>query len=326
MPVFPFGYDWRMPLDQTEEHLEAFVKEVIGRILLLNHYRSDTNYGKHPMVNLVGHSMGGLVIAGYVERYSGKQVDKVVTLGTPFQGSYEAVLKIVTGTSLLGFESGNARERRTARLTPALYHLLPSFGGLMVDNGMTPNLFQTDTWQPSVVRGIEAQVSGWDISGSDLFRTMLDRTRAHRNRISGLELSEPASRSSRSSQVGKDDWLAIVGIDTETRIALKVERNNKGEVQFLLRSDERRNSARDTGDEIVPLAGAIPLFLDESRLGVCRIGRTGVGEGEQGCWGRRNNNLGNKPSWGSAWRLIWDIIRAVNDSQRSIHRRRLSRA
>ena len=61
-------------------------------------------------------------------------------------------------------------------------------------------------------------------------------------------------------------------------------------------------------------------------LGVCRIGRTGVGEGEQGCWGRRNNNLGNKPSWGSAWRLIWDRIRAVNDSQRSVHGRRLSRA
>ena len=59
-------------------------------------------------------------------------------------------------------------------------------------------------------------------------------------------------------------------------------------------------------------------------LGVCRIGRTGVGEGEQGCWGRRNNNLGNKPSWGSTWRLIWDIIRAVNDSRRSVHGRGLS--
>ena len=40
----------------------------------------------------------------------------------------------------------------------------------------------------------------------------------------------------------------------------------------------------------------------------------------------RNNNLGNKPIWGSAWRLIWDIVRAVNDSQRSVHGRRLSRA
>ena len=59
-------------------------------------------------------------------------------------------------------------------------------------------------------------------------------------------------------------------------------------------------------------------------LGVCRIGRTGVGEGEQGCWGRRNNNLGNKPSWGSAWRLIWDRITAVNDSRRSVNGRRLS--
>ena len=65
---------------------------------------------------------------------------------------------------------------------------------------------------------------------------------------------------------------------------------------------------------------------DFDALGVCRIGRTGVGEGEQGCWGRRNNNLGNKPSWGSAWRQIWDRIRAANDSQRSVHGRRLSRA
>ena len=40
----------------------------------------------------------------------------------------------------------------------------------------------------------------------------------------------------------------------------------------------------------------------------------------------RNNNLGNKPIWGSAWRLIWDIIGAVNDSRRSVHGRRLSRA
>ena len=40
----------------------------------------------------------------------------------------------------------------------------------------------------------------------------------------------------------------------------------------------------------------------------------------------RNNNLGNKPIWGSAWRLIWDIIGAVKDSRRSIHGRRLSRA
>ena len=75
------------------------------------------------------------------------------------------------------------------------------------------------------------------------------------------------------------------------------------------------------------LMGAVLHALCVARaLGVCRIGRTGVGEGEQGCWGRRNNNLGNKPSWGSAWRQIWDRIRAANDSQRSVHGRRLSRA
>ena len=30
------------------------------------------------------------------------------------------------------------------------------------------------------------------------------------------------------------------------------------------------------------------------------IGRTGVGEGEQGCWGRRNNNLGAELGFGMA--------------------------
>ena len=95
-------------------------------------------------------------------------------------------------------------------------------------------------------------------------------------------------------------------------------------------SDEREEQRDVSILRSMPGIGRIVLatLLAEASqaLGVCRIGRTGVGEGEQGCWGRRNNNLGNKPSWGSAWRLIWDRIRAVNDSQRSVHGRRLSRA
>ncbi len=269
VPVFPFGYDWRMPLDWTEERLAAFVEEVIERTLLMKPYRNDPVFCKHPTVSLVGHSMGGLIIAGYVERSSGLRVDKVVTLATPFQGSYEAVLRIVAGTSLLGFEAGKARERQAARLTPALYHLLPSFGGLIVDERVEADpfrLFYPDAWQPSVVKGIEKQVSDWGISDDvdvgKLFRAMLNEAKAHRNRI---------------SQVIKNDWLAIVGVDSETRVALKVKSDN-GMPQFLLRSEERRNfwnsnnerCRYDTGDGVVPLRGAIPPFLDESRI-VCVI-------------------------------------------------------
>lgn len=304
VPVFPFGYDWRIPLDHTEQRLAAFVDEVIDRTLLIRHYRDDPAFRRHPTVTLIGHSMGGLIIAGYIQRHTGRRVHKVVTLATPFRGSYEAVLKVATGTADFGDDSGKARERRMARLTPALYHLLPSFGGLDADDDALPtDLYDPAAWQPSVVRSIEHQVTGWDISGPDLLRTMLGQARAHRDRISTLQLGDPYDAQgaddpipadSHPHRVRKDHWLAIAGADCETRVGLRVERDEHGAPRFDLRSDERRNNwdsddsddatRRNTGDGTVPLAAAIPPFLDESRL-VC------VTPGDFGYWELRDRAL-----------------------------------
>lgn len=282
VPVFPFGYDWRLPLDWTEERLAAFVLEVIDRTLLMKHYR-DSAFADAPTVTLVGHSMGGLIVAGYIERHSAELVDRVVTVASPFQGSHEAVLKVATGTSDFGDDSGKARERRMARMTPALYHLLPSFdGALAVDDGMQSDIFHPGAWQPNVPRTIARQVAGWDIAGPELFRQMLVQARAHRNRISGLVLRDepdPASDADPSrSTLAADDWLAIAGVDAKTRVALRVRRDDNGLPRFDLRSAERLNdwdgeddgTRLNTGDGTVPLAGAIPPFLDENRL-VCLV-------------------------------------------------------
>ena len=291
VPVYPFGYDWRMPLDRTEEQLAAFVEEVIDRTLLMRHYRDDEAFRENPTVSLIGHSMGGLIIAGYIERYSGRRVDRVVTLGTPFQGSYEAILKVATGTSELGDDSGKTRERRMARMTPALYHLLPESVGLVSANGnIAVNFFDPDAWQPNVVQMIERQVDGWEVSGAQLFETMLNEARAHRERISGLALSE--DRPPPPETVARDDWLAIVGVDSKTRVGLRVVRGEGDAPRFDLRSAERCNDwdsdvkgeRRSTGDGTVPLAGAIPPFLDESRL-VC------VTPGDFGYWEIRDRTL-----------------------------------
>src|SRR5262245_14205777 len=64
VPVFPFAYDWRQPLEEIHAQLAAFIDEVIDRTRLLRHYH-DRGYGKKSFpskVNLVGHSMGGLII------------------------------------------------------------------------------------------------------------------------------------------------------------------------------------------------------------------------------------------------------------------------
>ncbi|GEM_PF-293332 len=353
VPVFPFGYDWRMPLNWTEQRLAAFVREVIDRTLLMRHYRNDEAFRNDPTVSLIGHSMGGLIIAGYVESLvagrirsptgSGALVDKVVTLGTPFRGSYEAILKVATGTSELGDDSGRARERRMARMTPALYHLLPGSAGPVASHGgMAVNFFRPDAWQPNVVQTIEHQVREWDVTGAELFRKMLDEARTHRERISGLRLlnggtpraagasddggsgdtaplgdtgppgdtgplgdtappgdagppgdgGAPGDAGPPAVAVRSDDWLAIAGVDSKTRVGLRVVRDENGFARFDLRGAERRNewdsdiegNRRDTGDGTVPLEGAIPPFLDEARV-VC------VTPGDFGYWEIRDRAL-----------------------------------
>ncbi len=155
VPVYPFGYDWRMPLETTEDQLDAFIEEVINRTKLLKHYHASA-YDENPKVNLIGHSMGGLVITGYLQRKGKKaRVNKVITLATPFRGSFEAPLKITTGSATLGTSKPNSRERETARITPSLYYLLPDIENvLIVDSGIPESLFDPEAWQKTVTESL----------------------------------------------------------------------------------------------------------------------------------------------------------------------------
>lgn len=300
VPVFPFGYDWRMPLEWTEERLSAFVAEVIDRTSLLRHYR-DVGYASSPMVTLIGHSMGGLLIAGYLERHGAGLIDRVVTIAAPFRGSHEAILAMATGTSDLADTSGKARERRMARMTPSLYYLLPSFeGAVTVDEGGEADIFSPEAWQPSIARALHRQVADWGTSGHDLFRLLLDEARAHRERIAALKLGEPEGGSASGSAgsgpspapLPRRRWLAIVGVDAETRTGLRVRLDADGSPRFDLRGAERRNewdrdataARRQTGDGTVALAGALPPFMDERHV-VC------VAPSDFGYWELRDRAL-----------------------------------
>src|SRR5207247_1713352 len=58
VPTYLFSYDWRQDNRLTAARLGAFISEVIDRANLLRQYA-----GRCEAVDLVGHSMGGLVIA-----------------------------------------------------------------------------------------------------------------------------------------------------------------------------------------------------------------------------------------------------------------------
>lgn len=281
VPVYAFGYDWRQPLDAIEAGLAEFVQEVVERTKLQPHYYRE-DYQKNPRVNLVGHSMGGLIITGYLDR-EGKRapVNKVATLATPYQGSYESVIKVITGTANLGTKAPSSREREAARITPALYHLLPSFAKAVATPPELPNsLFDPRLWQATVtesiaefirLRGLPKSERGSKgarlEAAAELSAAMLRVARKHRARIDRFELKKAG--------LTKKEWLVVVGADAETRVRMSVTKTARGP-QFELTGGDRQNfwqdrdprAARATGDGTVPFEGALPKFLDEANL-VC---------------------------------------------------------
>jgi pimeloyl-ACP methyl ester carboxylesterase len=292
VPVYPFAYDWRRPLIEIQSQLAAFIDEVISRTALLRHYFKARYTRDNGQVDLVGHSMGGLLIAGYLANTPTPRVRKVATLATPFRGSFEAVLKVATGTAAIGMGRQSSREREAARITPALYHLIPQWDSAVItDHFEWHDLFDVETWQPSVVETIaeHIRIVGRDPGLSDARRltmaketlgAMLEQARAHRETVDKFTLAQAG--------LVPTDWLCIVGLGEKTRTELiiksrqDVQPDAADEPFFDLDGDQRKNGYPagnkdakgaqpvETGDGTVPYFGAKPTFLTTNNLvGVC---------------------------------------------------------
>jgi len=274
VPVFPLAYDWRQPLERVENELAAFIDEVVGRTQLLRHYH-EAGYGtgRFPaQVNLAGHSMGGLIIAGYLQKHGKKKVNRVATLGTPFRGSVEAVAKTTVGVAALGSSPGSSREREAARVTPSLYYLLPSFKGAVEAEAPLPaDLFVPEAWQPGIIATIREFVRMYGIKPTDpqqqaieLLTRMLNAAWRYRLRTERLELPE------------SKDWLSIVGVDAPTRVHMHIGKDNSGQPRFDLTDADVRNDWQSatpslrtqTGDNTVPYLGARAKFIPAEEV-VC---------------------------------------------------------
>lgn len=85
---FIFTYDWRMDIKNTEESLDYLInlaKTVSGQ----------------PKVNIVAHSMGGLVGRNYIaDEEKAQNVSKLISLGVPHLGSVEALKAVMYGKPL----------------------------------------------------------------------------------------------------------------------------------------------------------------------------------------------------------------------------------
>lgn len=271
-PVFAFPYDWRRDVRETAKEFAAFVDEVLARTKLLRHY---AGFDKVNKVDLVGHSMGGLIICEYLHQFGNKKlVGKVATMGTPYLGSMEAVVKLTTGLGNLSGERPSERERETARSTPAVYQLLPSYdmAAYKTKDGMdmSVSLFDVKNWQPSILESLAEYVR---LHSVEVLRSKKDRMKRAEQILSGLLATAKAHRDNVNKLTlakGKNglstgDWLGVVGIGESTRQEVCVKTIN-GKIRFELGEGSSGDVAEMTGDGTVPLRGAIPPFLAKEKL------------------------------------------------------------
>ncbi|MFE7429189.1 hypothetical protein, partial [Streptomyces sp. NPDC057545] len=123
--LIDFAYDWRLSCRYNADRLAERVDEELGR------WRASAPERAEARVVFICHSMGGLVARQYVERRGGADVTRrVITLGTPYRGSLDALLHLVNGvgparTGLASF----------ARSLPSLHQLVPDYAALITAPG-----------------------------------------------------------------------------------------------------------------------------------------------------------------------------------------------
>lgn len=272
-PVFAFPYDWRMDIRQNALRLREFIDEVIARTRLLRHYAAASGL----RVDLVGHSMGGLIIGELLAEFGrAAHVGKVVTIGTPWHGSIEAIVKIATGMSLLTGSDPQEREREAARVTPAIYQLFPHYAGAAVDaTGNDIDLYDPANMQASIINSLTEFVRIYSVDtraaerrkrAEAILGDMLRSAKRHRDVMHRLKIS--------STSMTQSDWLVIAGVGKKTRLQVTVERNRAGprfaisEHQFVNELSADMPVSQRTGDGTVALASAIPPFLPAANV-VC---------------------------------------------------------
>ena len=125
--LFVFPYDWRLDLniiagDDSRLPRTETLKEKVESVI--------TQTGAEK-VDIVAHSMGGLIAKLYMQKYGGDKVNKFVDIATPHLGSASALRTLMYGDDL-GFRIKklsilNLNEIKSiSQNVPSIYQLLPS--------------------------------------------------------------------------------------------------------------------------------------------------------------------------------------------------------
>ncbi len=110
--LFVFDYDWRRSVFNNADKLDDFIRAKAGT----------------QRVDILAHSMGGLVARVYASKTRGTQIARLFSAGTPFYGSVKVYETIEKGWGAVNLLMGGLPAfRRTMLSFPSIYELMPRY-------------------------------------------------------------------------------------------------------------------------------------------------------------------------------------------------------
>jgi len=111
--LFIYPYDWRLGVQQNADGLARKIQNVL-------------NLTGASKLNVIAHSLGGLVVKEYLADNAQSGIDNLVLAGVPNLGSAEAAHDLIFGSDL-GIPLLNSGEvQKLSQNMPSIYDLLPS--------------------------------------------------------------------------------------------------------------------------------------------------------------------------------------------------------
>jgi len=114
--LFIIPYDWRLDIEKSSLDLDLIVNQALN----------NSPTGK---VNIIAHSMGGLLVKDYLIRNGDSSINKLIFAGTPHLGAPKAFNLLNWGDDFdlkfLGFGLNKNKAKEIGQNMPAVYELLP---------------------------------------------------------------------------------------------------------------------------------------------------------------------------------------------------------
>jgi pimeloyl-ACP methyl ester carboxylesterase len=221
---FEFPYDWRRHLAPAARQLQRNVNDWLAG-------RKQAG-AKDPKAILVAHSMGGLVSRYFLEVLGGwQQTRTLVTFGTPYRGSLNALGYLANGYKIAAFDLTSL-----CRTLTGLYELLPIYECVSMGGGAPTRVAETPG-----LPNVDAQCAADALA----FHRKIESEQANNTKLAGYGYR----------------IVPLVGFDQPTNQSARVD---NGKLEML----QTLNGKDGSGDGTVPRVSATPIELSKAHAEV----------------------------------------------------------